>query len=75
MNSTYDHSLHENNIDGDSHQTSQGRRKQMSSEDDDFVNNFRDDETVNTVDKYARFCFPVSYLLFNLCYWIVFLST
>lgn len=74
-NSTYDHSLLENNIDGDSHQASRGHRKRMSSEDDDFVNNFRDDITANTVDKYARFCFPVSYLLFNLCYWIVFLST
>ena len=73
---SYDHSMIENNMDGDTgHQASRGRPRQMSSEDDDFVDNFRDHEAINTVDKYARFCFPISYLLFNICYWIIFLAT
>lgn len=78
MNSSYEHSLIENNMDGESHNhTPRGRRRRLSTDDpeDDYENNFRDEGTVNTVDKYARICFPVSYLLFNICYWIIFLST
>lgn len=65
-------------MDGESgHQAPRPRRRQLLAEDDDddYVNNFRDDVTVNTVDRYAKLCFPISYLLFNICYWIVFLLT
>ena len=67
----------ESNMDSESGlQAPRGRRRRLSTEDadDDFVNNFRDEGTINTVDKYAKICFPVSYFLFNICYWIVFLS-
>lgn len=77
-NSSYEHSLIESSMDGESgRQAPRGRRRQLSPEDadDDFVNNFRDEGAINTVDKYARFCFPVSYLLFNICYWIVYLTS
>ena len=78
MNSSYEHSLIESNMDGESYlHGSRGRRRRLSTDDpeDDYENNFRDEGTVNTVDKYARICFPVSYLLFNICYWIIFLSS
>lgn len=78
MNSSYEHSLIENNMDGESnHHAPRGRRRRLSTDEteDDYENNFRDEGTVNTVDKYARICFPVSYLLFNICYWIIFLSS
>ena len=78
MNSSYEHSMTENNMDGESHHhTTRGRRRRLSTDDpeDDYENNFRDEGTVNTVDKYARICFPVSYFLFNICYWIIFLSS
>ena len=43
-------------------------------DDDDFVN--VDDPAnskLNTVDKWSRLCFPMAYLMFNLCYWVLFL--
>lgn len=46
---------------------------QLTEEDGDFVSNFRDDG-LNVVDKYSKIGFPLSYLLFNICYWIVYLS-
>ena len=65
-------------MDSDSgHSYPQGRKRfhrLPDDEDADFVNNFRD-EGINAVDKYARIVFPVTYLAFNICYWIVFLST
>ncbi|XP_078380475.1 glycine receptor subunit alpha-2-like isoform X1 [Oculina patagonica] len=77
-NSSYEHSLIESNMDSESgRQAPRARRRQLSAEnaDDDFVNNFKDEGSINTVDKYARICFPVSYFLFNICYWIVYLSS
>lgn len=83
-NSSYEHSLVESSMDSDSgHQNprsfprSSGRtplRQMTHDEDGDFVNNFRD-EGLNVVDKYARIVFPVSYLLFNICYWIIYLTS
>lgn len=52
MNSSYEHSLIENNMDGESHHhTPRGRRRRLSTDDpeDDYENNFRDEGTVNTV--------------------------
>lgn len=46
---------------------------QLTEEDGDFVSNFRDDG-LNVVDKYSKIGFPLSYLLFNICYWIIYLS-
>lgn len=46
---------------------------QLTEEDGDFVSNFRDDG-LNVVDKYSKIGFPLSYFLFNICYWIIYLS-
>ena len=40
----------------------------------DFVSNFRD-EGLNVVDQYSKIVFPLSYVLFNICYWIIYLAT
>ena len=65
----------ENSVDGDRDRAYPRRRHSsqnlLDDEDGDFVHNF---QGINVVDKYARIVFPVSYLLFNICYWIVYLS-
>lgn len=65
----------ENSVDGDRDRTYPRQRHSsqnlLDDEDGDFVHNF---QGINVVDKYARIVFPVSYLLFNICYWIVYLS-
>lgn len=65
----------ENSVDGDRDRTYPRQRHSsqnlLDDEDGDFVHNF---QGINVVDKFARIVFPVSYLLFNICYWIVYLS-
>ena len=41
---------------------------------DDYLDNFVDDRRSNTVDRYARIAFPVTYFLYNVCYWAVYLT-
>ncbi|XP_048588651.1 glycine receptor subunit alpha-4 isoform X2 [Nematostella vectensis] len=38
-----------------------------------YTDNFTDNEETNTVDRYARICFPFAYFLYNLGYWTVYL--
>ncbi|XP_031559188.1 glycine receptor subunit alpha-2-like isoform X2 [Actinia tenebrosa] len=48
-------------------------RKQKERDMESFKENFTDSEVTNVVDKYARIIFPLSYLLYNVGYWIVYL--
>ncbi|CAH3143133.1 unnamed protein product [Porites evermanni] len=74
-NGGFEHSQLENSVDGDRERAYPRQRHSsqhlLDDEDGDFVHNF---QGINVVDKYARIVFPVSYLLFNICYWIVYLS-
>lgn len=76
MNSSYEYLLIENNMDGESNYyvfCGWWRWLFIDDIEDDYENNFRDEGIVNIVDKYVRICFFVFYLLFNICYWIIFL--
>ena len=70
-----DQNAHENNMEGFRNQDHPWVKRQYSEEGEgDFIDNFRDNKMLNAVDKYARIGFPVSYFLFNVCYWIIYLT-
>ncbi|XP_068686933.1 glycine receptor subunit alphaZ1-like isoform X1 [Montipora foliosa] len=74
---SFDHSLAESTMGRDSgHQNQRPVHFGQLSEDEngDFVSNFRD-EGLNVVDQYSKIVFPLSYVLFNICYWIIYLAT
>lgn len=48
-------------------------RKQKERDMESFKENFTDSEVSNVVDKYARIIFPLTYFLYNVGYWTVYL--